>query len=217
MSGGYAAARQLRHWRNESGSCWRTLLERPIRLRLLNCTSPTRQWGNGGRTAHGKRCGCGDGVDAHSGDHTSRCDALEHSFHGQVLPDCTKAYVVALGEKRRGWASRNRENPTPSILMGYASKDLALTDSEHLRTTLRADALSRWLSVLHGDGLGVLHLPFNTTLHAIGFHTIHSPVFPKTTTLTASCQAGLYRSGVRTVPTPRIEQSVVQAQRKAAG
>ena len=51
----------------------------------------------------------------------------------------------------------------------------AFAYSEHLRATLRADALSRRFAILHGDGLGVFHFPFGTTLHTICFH--RSPPF----------------------------------------
>ncbi len=51
----------------------------------------------------------------------------------------------------------------------------ALAYSEHLRATLRADALSSRSAVLHGDGLRVAHLSLGTTLHAIRFHS--SPPF----------------------------------------
>ena len=61
--------------------------------------------------------------------------------------------------------------PSPSNSNGYTSKDLALTDSEYLGTTLRADTLGRWLSVLHGYSLGVLHLPLGAALHAVCFHS----------------------------------------------
>ena len=81
--------------------------------------------------------------------------------------------------------------PSPFYSNGYTSKDLALADPEHFRTTLRADALGRRFTVLHGDGLCVLHLPLGAALHAISFHTIHSSVFTEITTLTTSCQAGL--------------------------
>ena len=123
----------------------------------------------------------------------------------------TKAYTVTLGGQKKKLGIPIPGIPSPFHSNGYASKDLALTDSEHLGTTLRADTLSCGLSVLHGYCLSVLHLPLGTTFHAISFHTIPSPVFPKTTTLTSSCQAALYCAEIRTVLTPRIQQSVVQS------
>ncbi len=80
--------------------------------------------------------------------------------------------------------------------MGYASKDLALANTEHLGATRGADALGCRFSVLHGYGLVVLHLPFSTALHTIGFHTIASLVFTEITTFTPVCQGKveLYRS-----------------------
>ena len=85
--------------------------------------------------------------------------------------------------------------PSPFYFNGYASKDLALADPEHLGTTLRANALGCRLPVLHGYSLGVLHLSLGTALHTIGFHTISSPVFTEITTFTPVCQGSveLYR------------------------
>ena len=67
--------------------------------------------------------------------------------------------------------------------MGYASKDLALADPEHLRTAGWADTLGCRLSILHGYGFGVFHFPLGTVLHAICFHS--SPSFGQTRTLRA--------------------------------
>ena len=107
--------------------------------------------------------------------------------------------------------------PSPSNSNGYASKDLALTDPEHLRTAGGTDALGRRLPVLHGYSLGVLHLPLGTALHTISFHTISSPVFTEITTFTSSCQGKVELYRVRIATTPRIEQSVVQAQKEGLG
>ena len=81
--------------------------------------------------------------------------------------------------------------PSPFYFNGYASKDLALTDSEHLGSTVGADTLGCRFSVLHGYGLGVLHLPLSAALHTISFHTISSPVFTEITTFTPVCQGGV--------------------------
>lgn len=43
---------------------------------------------------------------------------------------------------------------------------------EHLRAACRADALSRWLTVFHRDGLRVFHLPFDPALEAVGFQQV---------------------------------------------
>ena len=131
--------------------------------------------------------------------------------------DDTIAYVVTLGGQKKRLGIPIRGKPSPFYSNGYACKDLALADPEHLGTTLRADALCRWLSVLHGYGLGVLHLPLGTALHTISFHTISSPVFTKTTTFTPVCQGSVELYRVRIATTPRIEQSVVQAQKEGLG
>ena len=47
---------------------------------------------------------------------------------------------------------------------------LALADLEHLCAALRAHALCRRPTILHGDLLGVLHLPLGAALHAISIH-----------------------------------------------
>ncbi len=56
---------------------------------------------------------------------------------------------------------------------GYASKDLALTDPEHLSATRGANALCRWLAILHGYSLGILHLLFGTALYAVCLHLVN--------------------------------------------
>ncbi len=88
------------------------------------------------------------------------------------LVNCTYAYIVSLGEKRGDWASRYRENPALFILIsnGYTSKDLALADSEHLRPTYRADALSRWLTILHSYRLVILHFLLGPAFHTVCLH-----------------------------------------------
>ena len=86
-------------------------------------------------------------------------------------------------DKRRGWAFRYRETPALSILLMAIQQNLALTDSEHLGAAGRTDPLRRWLAVLHGYGLGVLHLPLGATFHTISFHS--SPPFGQTCTLRA--------------------------------
>ncbi len=52
----------------------------------------------------------------------------------------------------------------------YVRVSLALADSEHFRATGRANSLSRRFAVLHGYGLGILHLSLGTALHTIRFH-----------------------------------------------
>jgi hypothetical protein len=47
---------------------------------------------------------------------------------------------------------------------------LAFTDSKHLGATNRACALSRRLTILHGNALGVLHFTLGSTFHTIGLH-----------------------------------------------
>ena len=109
--------------------------------------------------------------------------------------------------------------PSPFYSNGYASEDLALTDPEHLRTTGWTYALGCRFSVLHGYGLGVLHLSLGTALHTIGFHTIHSSLFTETTTFTSSCQGSveLYKVRIEIETMPRIEQPVVRIQKRGWG
>ena len=76
----------------------------------------------------------------------------------------------------------------------------AFAYSEHLRATLRADALSSRSAVLHGDGLGVAHLSLGTTLHAIRFHS--SPPF-----LVCSHRGGLAQSPAVFAVEPELDQA----------
>jgi len=57
---------------------------------------------------------------------------------------------------------------------GRGSKLVPGTDSEYLRTTLGADTLGGWFTVLHLDRFRVLDLHFLPALHAIGFHSFTS-------------------------------------------
>ena len=49
---------------------------------------------------------------------------------------------------------------------------LGPTDTEHPGATDRANTLSRWLTVLHGNALGVLHFSLGSALHAIRLHLV---------------------------------------------
>ena len=53
-------------------------------------------------------------------------------------------------------------------------KDLAFPDSEHHRPETRADTLGCGLTILHRDGLGILHLSLDPAFQAIGFHHLTS-------------------------------------------
>ena len=46
----------------------------------------------------------------------------------------------------------------------------ALANTEHLGPANGADTLRRWLTILHGNGLGALHLPLGATLYTICLH-----------------------------------------------
>ena len=56
------------------------------------------------------------------------------------------------------------------ISVGLFKTGLALTDSEHLGATGRADALGCWLAILHSYRLGILHLFLGTTFNTICLH-----------------------------------------------
>ena len=47
---------------------------------------------------------------------------------------------------------------------------LSLTDTEHLGAASRAAALSRGLTILHGNILGGLHLLLGSALYTISLH-----------------------------------------------
>ena len=46
--------------------------------------------------------------------------------------------------------------------------------SEHLCATGGAYTLSRWSAILHGDSLGVFHVPLSATFHTVCLHLIDS-------------------------------------------
>ncbi len=46
---------------------------------------------------------------------------------------------------------------------------LGLADLEDLRATDRARAARRWLSILHGNGLGIADLPLSPAFHTVCF------------------------------------------------
>jgi len=124
-----------------------------------------------------------------------------------VQPKVTVAYNVTFGGQKKRLGIPIQGKPSPFYSNGYAHKGLALADPEHFSATLRADALCRRFTVLHGYGLGVFHLSFDNCL----------PCFPQdydTHSLVSSSIVS-FRIGIEA--TLRIEQSVVQAQRKAAG
>ena len=52
-----------------------------------------------------------------------------------------------------------------------------LPNPEHLGSTRGTDALSRWLTILHGDGLGILHLLLGTAFYTVCLHLIYLLVF----------------------------------------
>ena len=69
---------------------------------------------------------------------------------------------------------------SPPLLIGIAFRlfgvshptvsALALSYPEHLSPAYRADALSRWLSILHGYRLGILHFSLGSTFHTVCLH-----------------------------------------------
>jgi hypothetical protein len=56
-----------------------------------------------------------------------------------------------------------------------ATEDLALSDSEHLGTTARADAPRCRLAIFHCYSLNVLHFLFGAAFNAISLHQIDLP------------------------------------------
>jgi len=53
---------------------------------------------------------------------TASIKLIEEALHKRLFCWVTSHYIVALGEKRSGWASRYRENPALSILMATSAK-----------------------------------------------------------------------------------------------
>ena len=70
---------------------------------------------------------------------------------------------------------------------------LALPNFEHLGATNRAHTLGRWLAILHGNGLGILHFFLGAALHTICLHPL-SPFLivlaKQASTKSLSCQDG---------------------------
>lgn len=58
----------------------------------------------------------------------------------------------------------------PSLIPIPTVSALALSYPEHLSPTYRADALSCWLSILHGYRLGILHFSLGSAFHTICLH-----------------------------------------------
>jgi hypothetical protein len=50
---------------------------------------------------------------------------------------------------------------------------LAFADSEHLGATGRTNTLSSRFTILHGNGLGILHLFLGAALHTVCLHWVH--------------------------------------------
>ena len=47
---------------------------------------------------------------------------------------------------------------------------LTLPYFEHLGAAGRTHTLRRWLAILHGNGLGILHFFLGAALHTVSFH-----------------------------------------------
>jgi len=52
---------------------------------------------------------------------------------------------------------------------------LTLPYPEHLSATRRAYTLSRWPTILHDHGFGILHFLFGTAFHTVCLHWIYLP------------------------------------------
>jgi len=66
---------------------------------------------------------------------------------------------------------------SPFNSVGYFRINLGLADSEHLGATGGADALGRWLSILHGNAFGGLHLLLGAAFDTISLHIQPSSCF----------------------------------------
>ena len=75
---------------------------------------------------------------------------------------------------KRGRTSPIPGKSSPFYYNSYASKDLTLADSEHLRATCGTYALSCRFAILHGYSFGILHFLFSAALHAVCFHLVTS-------------------------------------------
>jgi hypothetical protein len=58
----------------------------------------------------------------------------------------------------------------PHFKYDLAIDGLALSDPEHFGSANRAHPLRRWFAVLHGDGLGIIHISLGLALHTIRLH-----------------------------------------------
>ena len=89
-------------------------------------------------------------------------EGLHYAFIG--------AYLVTFGEKE-GTGHLDTGNIQPLCnSASYVRVYLALADSEHLGATYRTGALSRRSTILHGNTLGIFHLPLSATFHTVCLH-----------------------------------------------
>jgi len=84
-----------------------------------------------------------------------------------------EAYFVTSREKR-GLDNLVPRYPAPSVTESYDSKDLALSDSEHLGATRRTNTLSCRFAILHGYSFGVFHFFLGSAFYTICLHSLTS-------------------------------------------
>ena len=56
------------------------------------------------------------------------------------------------------------------VILALRVSALTLADPKHLGPTSGTHPLGRWLSILHGYRLSVLHFPFGTAFHTVRLH-----------------------------------------------
>lgn len=99
-----------------------------------------------------------------------RSGSLVHA-RGRIAGPLTSSHPGALRPSLLSRRSMGNERELHIIVLFGAGR-LCLAYPEHLRPADGARALGRRASVLHGYGLGALHLSLGPALYAVGFHLI---------------------------------------------
>jgi hypothetical protein len=76
--------------------------------------------------------------------------------------------------KKAGYPHEEDIQPSMTILIPKQLPAL-LANSEHLGAAARADTLCRWLAVLHGNRLRILHFLLGAALHTVCLHNFLLP------------------------------------------
>ena len=87
---------------------------------------------------------------------------------------CAVARVKRLVTSCAGANASPYGQPAPNIISTIEASDLALPDSEHLGSAYGTSSLIGPFAIFHCYGLGVFHLPFGSTLHAVSLHRFAS-------------------------------------------